>query len=212
MEESAVILDETNILEEINKDIEKSGIKNDKYVCRLTLYQFFRAKYENNKNRDYVGYILYGRKTPDGKNNYTLDISNIGTLNTVGILSEIDNVPVDDDFYELLLQFYSEDDLKIIFNSMILENGILHNENADLRLFFESIKMFNPDLFKTYEDRKFNQKTQEYNKTRNYKDNAYFYFRYFRLSDKYTEYENVLWKALQSEFGWRNKFKMLRGV
>ena len=112
MEADTYQLTSENILDEINKDIESSGLKTDKYVCRLTLYQFFRAKYEN--NRDYVGYILYGRKTPDGKNSYTLDISNIGTLNTVGILTELDEVPYDDAFFKMLCQFYSEKDLKAL--------------------------------------------------------------------------------------------------
>ena len=80
------------IIEEIDKAILSTKKTNDDstdlvYRTKVTLFQFFQLKYLGGQNRDYVGFILSGSKNSNGKYQYTLKNSLIGTLNSAGIIT-----------------------------------------------------------------------------------------------------------------------------
>lgn len=209
-------LTKENIISEIHNDIEQfekkdtqKEVKSDKYMCRFNLFQFLQLKYLKNKNHAYVGYLMQFFINDNNKKQYSLVNSVIGTLKQAGILSELDEIEIDDDFYELLCQYYSDDYLNQTFLKIISENGIEYDKKISQNYeLFNVIKKYDKTIFYTYY-RKITKKG-EISKNKFVKENAYFFFRYFCLSDKYLQYENVLWESLKEEFGWRLKYKIVR--
>lgn len=175
-----------NILDEINKDLKKA-YNGELFKCRLILFQFFQIK----EQQEYVGYIMHKSKNNEGKYQYTLDISEIGTLNNANILTEVKKINIDDYFFKLLLQFYSEQTLKIKFTSILDSQNIAYEDKNTLYELFLSIKEHNEDIFRNRE---------------------YFSFRFFKLSDKYAPSKNILYEALLPEFSWRLNYKIKRGI
>ena len=187
-------MDKSNILLELEKDVRKN-YNGDFFKCKLILFQYFKLKYLSGKNRNYIGYIVNYSK----RSSY-LQIPEIGALNNAGVLEEVKEIKYDEYFLELLQQFYSEEVLKSILQKIIRENNILCLNNQSNKELFSIIKENNQDLFKTFKA-----------DNRTYKENAYFYFRFFKLSDKYSPYESVLWESLKQEFGWRLQYDIVRG-
>ena len=116
------MLSQENIIDEINKDIVRfeensKGLKYDLYMCRFNLFQFFQLKYMDNKNQNYIGYIM--QTANKGKKQYTLENTVIGTLRSAGILTEVDDIEINEYFYELINQFYSERELEHILSKII---------------------------------------------------------------------------------------------
>lgn len=203
-----VIHSTDTIIEEINNDIQKledkknnknnTKIKYDKFMCRLGLFNFFQIKYMDNRNLDSVGYPLSRSK----EKTYTLTTAEIATLSAAGILTEIkDNIDYGENYYTLLTQINSEAILNYTFDKVIKENNIPCDTTATLQEKFGTIKNYDINLLKTYEEN-----------GKNFRKNAYFHFRFFRLSDKYALYEKLLWEALKKEFGWRLQYKMVRSL
>lgn len=204
------MLSQENIIDEINKDIVRfeensKGLKYDLYMCRFNLFQFFQLKYMDNKNQNYIGYIM--QTANKGKKQYTLENTVIGTLRSAGILTEVDDIEINEYFYELINQFYSERELEHILSKIIQELNIECTAVTNFDKFC-TIKDFDKNVFTTYY-RTMTQKG-ELSKNKKIKDNAYFHFRYFRLSDKYAPFEEILWEGLKKEFGWRLKYELVR--
>ncbi len=187
-----------NILQEIENDL-RVNFNGNLATCRLVLFQFFQLKYENGQNFEYVGYLVNRFKKGD-KIVPSIDIPEIGALSNAGILEEVKDVEYNDYFYHLLTQFYSETQLNSIFQTIIKENNILCLNGCNNLATFETIKNFDENLFKTYEDNK-----------KSYRKNAYFAFRFFKLSEKYAPYENELWELLKEQYGYRLACPLVRG-
>lgn len=204
-----------NILEIIDNKIKENAQKADLYMCRLVLFQYFQIKYKNNKNLDYVGYILYGMPTTDPKTKlkkmiYTLDVTDIGTLCNAGVLSEINEIDYNDNFYNLLTEFYSEQQLNDKFTLIANKNTINLSSQITTKQKFECLKNINSNLFRTYE-RKVLNKDGTVSRRRRFKSDAYFYFRFFRLSDEFLPHEQILWEALKEQFPHRLMIPLVRG-
>lgn len=198
-----------NILDIIDRKIKENAPKADLYMCQVILYQFLKVMYSQNNKHDYVGYIMYGNRQ-NGVTTYSLDVTNIGTLKNAGILSEVIDIEYDDSFYELLMTYYSENELKNKFLKILNDNNIKYDSDNSYHL-YKTIKQTNKDLLKTYEDKISNQDGTA-SKNRRFRKKTYFYFRFFRLSDVMKNNENILWEQLQKKYGWRNEFSLIRGI
>ena len=170
-----------NILDEINKDLRKA-YNGELFKIRLVLFQFFQLKYISKFKPNYIGYILY-------KN--TLDVLEVGTLSNAKIFTEVKDIEVNDYYFELLGQFYSELNLKEKFTSILKSQNIQFPLDSSLYNLFLILKNNNENIFRQRE---------------------YFHFRFFKLSDKYAPYESILWEALKEVYGWRLKYKLRRGL
>jgi len=196
------------IIEEIDKAILSTKKTNDDstdlvYRTKVTLFQFFQLKYLGGQNRDYVGFILSGSKNSNGKYQYTLKNSLIGTLNSAGILYEIKDLKHDNLFYEVLTQFYNEDtELREIFINILTDKQIEYNQEGTTQELFELINKYDTTIFDTYQN--FEGKRVKY------KDNLVFAFRFFRLADKYIAQEQTLFEELKKDFGWRMNYEIRR--
>lgn len=217
---STIELTSENIINEINNDIEKfeqngKDCKCDKYACRFNLFQFLQLKYLNDKNNNYVGYIMHyvcqkNDNTGEIRKTYSLDNSVISTLNRANILEEIKDIKYDNYFFELLKQYYSDEMLKEIFLKIIhIENLKINAQNEDLYSLYNAIKDSDENVFKTYYKKTLKDGSlgkKDYINS----EKGYFFFRFFKLSDKYAKYENELWEVLKNEFGWRLNYKIVR--
>lgn len=193
------MLTKENILSEINSDILKK-FDGDIAKCRLILFQFLRTKYSDKQNHGYVGYILFGSKNDKGKTQYTLNTSEVGTLNSAGILQEIKEIDYDDYFLETLKELYPQTLLEAIFKRIVEQNNISCQDKTIEQMFL-TIKNQNIDLLKTYND-----------DNRTYRNKIYFPLRFFSLSEKYAPYEDILWQALNEEFSWRLNYSLSRKI
>ncbi|MBO6272914.1 hypothetical protein J6O48_09085 [bacterium] len=198
-----------NILEIIDNKIRENAPQADLYMCRIILFQFFQVKYKNLKNIDYVGYILYGNRKGQ-QITYSLDVTDIGTLNNAGVLSEVFEIEYNDDYYDLLIDFYSEQQLNQKFRQIIEINNIICSDLNDNYVMFNDIKNYNSDLFRTYQKKVLN-KNGTISRARRFNQNAYFHFRFFRLSEEFAPYENILWEALKEQFPHRLMIPLVRG-
>ena len=191
-------IEQLDILEKINKALDSTS---DKYMCRFTLFQFLQLKRMEQNKRDYVGYILLkGKKNTQDKNSYTLDNAYIGTLNS-RILEELKTVEIDDYFFELICQFNSKDYLTELLRNIAKKKQIDLPENLSCYEIFCILKNKDESIFRSYEEN-----------TKKHKQDSYFHFRFFKLSDAFAPYEDDIWEALQPEFGWRNAYNLTRGL
>lgn len=189
-------MESISIIDEINNSINDSF---NKQMCRFALYQYLKIKKTTENKRDYVGYIL--QKSNNGSKNQSYSIRNsyISTLNSSKILEEVKNVEIDDYYYELLCQYYEENKLIKIFQNIAKEKQISLPEGLNCFELFNIIKSTDKTIFESY--------NADSNK-RNH--DSLFHFRFFKLSSNFADRENLLWTALQPEFGWRNPYKLVR--
>ena len=178
-----------NIIDEINNDLQKE-YNGDLFKCRLVLFQFFQLKQLSRFKPDYIGYTLL-KSVKNSKAQYALDIPEVGALSNAKIFTEVKNVAIDDYYFELLKQFDSELSLKEKFTSILNSLNISYNKESSLYELFQCLKNNNEDIFRQRE---------------------HFAFRFFKLSDKYAPYESTLLEALKEEHGWRQNFKLVRGI
>ncbi|MCQ2789096.1 MAG: hypothetical protein MJ229_01835 [bacterium] len=222
------------IIKKINLDIENFENKTencqvDLYMCRFTLFQFFQLKYLENRNREYIGYLMNyvcqeNKETGEIKKVYSLDNSYISTLNRANILEEVkqfrydeelntwfeNDIKYDEYFFELINQYYSENDIKRYFLEIIESEKInIETESKSNIELFNVIKENNIKIFYSYY-RKINKNGSFGKKPMINTKNRHFVFRYFKLSEEYMKYEKELWDALKEEFGWRLKYKISR--
>ena len=209
----------SNIIQEINNDILKveentRELKCDIYMCRFNLFQFFQLKYLDGKNRDYIGYIMdsISQKDKDGNITRTYSMANsyISSLNRAKILEEIKEIKYDDNHFELIKQYYSDEVLKDIFLRIIEKENInIESSSKNIYEIYKTIKDQKPMIFTTYIKKRL--KNGDYGKKYYINaENRYFLFRFFKLSKKYQEYEKLLFEELKKEFGWRLNYKIVR--
>lgn len=116
-----------------------------------------------------------------------LEISDIGTLSKANILKEVKNIDYDDHYFNTLCATEKEHLLKIMFKEVLKKNNIPFSEEMTNKEMFIQLKVHNKDLIKKH-----------------------FRLRFFKLSDKYSQYEKELWEELKKDFGWTLNVKLVR--